>query len=250
MGNLDKQALLSFSNDNIEKFHASRLKKVKEIKLDEVLRSKNPYLFRAKDMNKASDLITSILTAYLSSSEEGMFGRVLEDLAIYICSQTYGGWKSGADGIDLEFDKEGIRYLVAVKSGPSWGNADQQRKLRDNFIKAQQRLRQSAFTSRLQSVLGICYGNRKYRDKGTHWVMTGQMFWHFLSGDEDLYIEIIEPLGYEAKKHNDDFNQRLGALHNQLTLEFCQRFCAEDGTIDWEKLVRFDSGNMTQERSP
>jgi len=43
----------------------------------------------------------------------------LEGLAIYIAKMTYGGWKSGITGIDLEFDKDEKRYIVDIKSGPN-----------------------------------------------------------------------------------------------------------------------------------
>ncbi|MCL6511217.1 MAG: hypothetical protein K6U78_11050 [Anaerolineae bacterium] len=35
---------------------------------------KNPYLYRAKDIQTAEPLVRNILDAYLSSQEEGMFG--------------------------------------------------------------------------------------------------------------------------------------------------------------------------------
>lgn len=156
------------------------------MKLDEVLRCKNPYLFRAKNITRASELVASILNAYLSSSEEGMFGRFLEDLAIYVCGQTYNGAKSSCPGLDLEFDKDGVRYLVAIKSGPNWGNASQYERLEQYFKKAVQRLGHSLPTSNLQPVLGICYGNKEFRNTGLYWVMAGQRFWHFVSGDANL----------------------------------------------------------------
>ena len=43
---------------------------------------------------------------------------------------------SSAEGIDLEFDRDGIRWLVSIKSGPNWGNSSQINKMRDNFKKA------------------------------------------------------------------------------------------------------------------
>ena len=61
---------------------------------------KNPYLFKAKDINTAQDFVTFILDAHLSSQEETIFGGFLEELAIFICSQVYSGQKSAAEGID------------------------------------------------------------------------------------------------------------------------------------------------------
>jgi len=114
-----------FVEKNIGAFHKSRLETVKSIKLKEVLKSKNPYLFKAKNVSSASEIVEGILNAYLSSSEEGIFGNWLERLAIFINDSVYNGRKAGIPGIDLDFDNDGNRYLVSIKSGPKWGNADQ-----------------------------------------------------------------------------------------------------------------------------
>lgn len=46
-----------------------------------------------------------IVDAFLSSSEETMFGNVLEGIAIDICSHAKGGRKSSTESIDLEYDE-------------------------------------------------------------------------------------------------------------------------------------------------
>lgn len=71
----------------------------------------------------------------------------------------------------------------------------------------------------------------------------GQSFWHLITGSETLYRDIIEPLGYEAKKHNDAFAEGRAAIVNKLAEEFMVRFCNE-GRIDWPKVVEFNSGNL------
>ncbi len=102
---------------NIGTFHTKRLEKLQALALKEVLLRKNPYLFRAKNILTAQDLVKSLLDAYLSSQEETLFGEFLEQLAIYICAQVYRGTKSSAAGIDLEFERDGVKYIVAIKSG-------------------------------------------------------------------------------------------------------------------------------------
>lgn len=62
----------------------------------------------------------------------------------------------------------------------------------------------------------------------------------------NLYTEIIEPIGYRAREHNEDFEQRMGMLHNQMTKDLLDRFCNQDMSINWEKLVVFNSGNMNR----
>jgi hypothetical protein len=71
-----------------------------------------------------------------------------------------------------------------------------------------------------------------------------QNFWHLISGEANLYVDIVEPIGYEARRHNDSFNEKRAALQNRLVLEFTEQFCRPDGQIDWPKLVQFNSGNL------
>jgi len=52
---------------NIRGFHVVRLESLKDLKLNGILRRKNPYLFKAKDVQLAQDFVTILLDAYLSS---------------------------------------------------------------------------------------------------------------------------------------------------------------------------------------
>ena len=131
-----QQEITDYVEANIQDFHQRRLENLQKLKLMAVVKRKNPYLFKAKNINTAQDFVKTILDAFLSSQEEGIFGGFLEGLAIFICSEVHGGQKSAAEGIDLEFEKDGIRYIVSIKSGPNWGNSSQIVKLRDNFRKA------------------------------------------------------------------------------------------------------------------
>jgi len=45
----------------------------------------------------------------------------------------------------------------------------------------------------------------KLTDKGDYLKKCGQSFWAFISGDDDLYTTIIEPLGHRAKERNEAF---------------------------------------------
>jgi len=94
-----------FANENIVDFHRKRINSLESLKLTKLLR-KNPYLFKAKNIQTAGELIKGLLDAFLSSSEEKLFGDFLENLAIFIANQTCGGHKSSAPGIDLEFENQ------------------------------------------------------------------------------------------------------------------------------------------------
>lgn len=242
METLDKEALKAFVSENIDSFHASRLRKLEETKLSELLRKKNPYLFKAKNLNTASDLVRDLLEAVLYASEEKFMGDFLERLALFVVTKLWNGQKSSSEGIDLEFRKNAKRYLVSVKSGPNWGNSSSVKKQRENFHKAYSVIRQQSPDEAVELVLGICYSKKRTSYTNSITTIHGQLFWELLSGDKNFYTEIIEPLGYHAKEHNDKFMAAKARILNLFAQEFMQKFC-DDGVINWEKLVSFNSGN-------
>jgi hypothetical protein len=232
-----------FVNENIVDFHKKRISSLENLKLNVLLR-KNPYLFKAKNIQTAGDLIKGLLDAFLSSSEEKLFGDFLEALAVFTASETCDGHKSTAPGIDLELENRGVYYIISVKSGPNWGNSSQHSKLTDDFHKAVVRLRQSHQMRNIQPVLGICYGKTRTSYLRGYMKVVGQNFWYLISEDKNLYTDIIEPIGYRAREHNEAFYDGKSKLENKFTKEFIEVFCNSDGSIDWVKLVEFNSGNF------
>ena len=238
---ITQQEITDYVEANIQDFHQRRLENLQKLKLMAVVKRKNPYLFKAKNINTAQDFVKTILDAFLSSQEEGIFGGFLEGLAIFICSQVYGGQKSSAEGIDLEFERDSIRYIVSIKSGPNWGNSSQIAKLRDNFRKVKRILSTNTSSANVVAVNGCCYGKDRRPDKGDYLKLCGQKFWAFISGDDNLYIDIIEPLGHQAKEKNEQFMQEYAKVVNKFTSEFIRTFCDADGSILWEEIVKFNS---------
>ena len=242
---LNKNKVLQYVEENIGIFHQKRIEKLDSLKLKQVLKKKNPYLFKAKNVLKAQDLVQAIVDAFLSSSEEGIFGDWLEGLAIFVNQEVYNGRKSGITGVDLEFDKDDTRYIVSIKSGPNWGNASQVKKMIDNFNYARKVLRTSGANIHVTAINGCCYGRtttkNKYKENGDYFKLCGQAFWEFISGDSELYKSIIEPLGHKAKEKNDVFFKSYSQKINLFTKEFAIDFCTGKGDINWEKLVDFNS---------
>ena len=230
-----------YVEENISIFHQKRIESLNTLKLSKILKRKNPYLFKAKNMLTAEQIIKGFLEAHISSNEEGIFGDWLEGLAIFINNIVYGGWKSGIKGIDLEFDNDNNRYIVNIKSGPNWGNSSQIEKMKSDFNSAKRTLRTSNSKVNIIAVNGCCYGRDNNPDKGSYFKYCGQQFWEFISGDSDLFVKIIEPLGHKAKERNDEFITSYSQIINLFTREFSNTYCKQNGNIDWEKLVRFNS---------
>lgn len=230
-----------YVEQNIGDFHQKRLNTLNTLKLKKVLERKNPYLFKAKYLVTAGDLVKALADAHLSSNEETIFGDWLEGLAIFINEKVYAGRKSGIPNIDLEFDKDGRRYIVSIKSGPNWGNSSQIAKLRADFKTATKTLRTTNSKLNVVAVNGCCYGKVATPDKGDYFKYAGQQFWEFISGDTSLYLEIIEPLGHQAREKNEEFMVLYGQTLNKLTKEFIDDFCNAAGVIDWKKIVKLNS---------
>ena len=237
--------VVEYIHENIgPKFHAKKIKKIKDLSLDDVIKRKNPYLFKAKGSNSAHDFIKSVLDATVSSGEESTFGNFLETVAIFVCEKVYGGRKSGVKGLDLEFEDGDKKYLVSIKSGPSWGNSGQIQNLINNFKTAKKTFATSggAVGMNIVCIEACCYGVENVPDRGTHLKLCGQRFWELISGgDESLYRDIIEPLGYLAKERNEEIDLLYSEKLNIFTAAFVDRFC-DEGVINWDKLICFNSG--------
>jgi len=226
---------------NIGTFHEKRIQSLDDLKLIKILKRKNPYLFKAKYVLTADQIVRGIVDAHISSNEETIFGDWLEGLAIFINAKVYAGRKSGITGIDLEFDNDNIRYIVTIKSGPNWANSRQLAEMKESFKTAKKTLRTSNSKMQIVAVNGCCYGKDKKPDKGDYYKFCGQKFWEFISGDKNLYTELIEPLGHKAKERNDDFIKSYSQMLNVFTKEFTTDFCDKNGEITWDKLVKLNS---------
>ncbi|MDP2641787.1 MAG: PmeII family type II restriction endonuclease, partial [bacterium] len=126
---LDYQKLNQFiASDVITPFYEGRLRWLNNASLSVVSKRKNPYLFKAKNIQTSGDLAKSILDAFLSSQEETVFGGLMEDLAIHVCHEVFNGSKAEEGkyrSVDLIFERDDKIYIVGIKSGPNWGNSDQ-----------------------------------------------------------------------------------------------------------------------------
>lgn len=235
----------TYVENNIATFHRARINKLESLRLDTVLKKKNPYLFKAKYLLTVGEIVKSLTDAFLSSAEETIFGDWLEGLAIFVCEKVYGGRKSTTRGVDLEFDKAGKRYIVSIKSGPNWGNSSQISKMRDDFKAATKTLRTGRSELSVVAVNGCCYGKDNHPDKGDYYRYCGQDFWYFISGEKSLYTDILEPLATDAKKKNEEFRMEYVRLINKLTKEFTTRYCDEEGNIDWAKIMSVNSASLS-----
>ncbi len=230
-------------------FYEIRLKKLTALSLNSILKRKNPYLFKAKNIETSGDFIKYILDSFLSSQEETIFGNLLEALAIFVCEKVYKGHKAEEGvlkSIDLEFIRDGKYHIVGIKSGPNWGNKDQIDRLRSNF-KTAKKILQKKGVDHIVAVNGCIYGkeNHPFKEslgfKQGYYKVCGQEFWELISGDNELYKKIILPLDKEAKKRGKNFKEIYSSKSNEMIKDFSDNFLTKKDLIDWEKIIDFVS---------
>ena len=237
----DDYAVIQAISKALEEFYSSLINKVDSLDIVKIMKKKNPYLYRAKAMQNASEIVESVLSAYMSSSEETIFGNCFfEPLAIAAC----GGNKALAEGIDIMLQEKNTIYAVAVKSGTSVFNADSKKKQEQNFAAAAKLAQQAK--AHYDAIIGYGYGKKKDTGKGKpkmYRELAGKEFWAELTGDEEFYLKIIQFMGTLPEKYIADYKVSYNNAFNRLVREFSNTFCKENGSIDWEKLVEFNSGD-------
>ena len=230
----------------ITPFYETRLNNLKQLHLSSVLKRKNPYLFKAKNIEIAGELVKSIVDAFLSSQEETIFGNLLEGFAIHISAALYGGFKSSRKSLDLEFERGGVYYIVGIKSGTNWGNSDQINTMKRNFKIARQSLRENGVTIPIVAVNGCIYGKERNPLKTdsdpdfTYYKYAGQDFWKFISEDDQMYQQIIAPIDAQARQKDETFRAAYAAKINEMTVDFTADFMTNN-LIDWSKFVDYVS---------
>lgn len=239
---IDETAIEQAIANALEEFYNSLLAKIDKININDIIKRKNPYLYRAKAMQDASEIVENVLSATVSSSEETIFGNCFfEPLAI----AASGGNKALAEGVDImvEDKSENTIYAIAVKSGPSVFNADSKKRQEQNFNAARKLAQQAKAI--YEPIIGYSYGKKRTTGRGKPTIyreLAGQDFWEELTGDSDFYLKIIDYMGNKPEQYLEKYQESYSKASNRLVMQFTNSFCDEDGSINWNKLVMFNSG--------
>ena len=236
---VDPNELKSLISDKLGDFYRARIEKLSRLKLKQILKRKNPYLYRAVGMQNSNEIISEILSAYITSSDETIFGNIFfEPIAVFVSK----GKISDGEGIDLTIEKDDKISAYSIKSGPNPFNSSQKSKQNQQFHSLRSRLMK--LKKQFDAVLAHCYGNASsmpnenkiYRD------VSGQAFWFELTGDLDFYKKLIRHMESEViDKHKHEYKIEWDKAINRYNREFLNEFCKPNGEIDWEKLLEYNS---------
>jgi len=231
----------------LDDFYSRRIAKLSTLKLNDALKRKNPYLFRAIGTESATDLVSQLLNAYMSSSDEGIFGDAFfEPLARLVSGAT----TAGGEGADIIIEDATSYKAIAVKSGPSVFNAQSRKRQNQDFLSLRSRMLK--LQKHFDAVVGYCYGKKQPSKKASNTIfreLAGQAFWAELTGDADFYLKIINAMKTKPAEHKIVFQDEWDKAVNRFVRDFTLNYCTENGAIDWDKLLAFNSGNETHKKS-
>jgi hypothetical protein len=225
---------------SLDEFYSRRMQRLGTLKLRQVLLRKNPYLYKALGTQSATEIVEEILKAYLSASDEGLFGDTFFEP---VAKAVSGGVVSPSEGVDIAIETADRYKAISVKSGPNPFNSSQVKRQNDEFESLRRRL--SKLRKQFDPILGHSYGKKQttptkvkvYRD------VSGEKFCEELTGDAQFYIKLVTLMEENViRKHRQEYQTVYQKAVNRYVREFTVDFCQADGTIDWEKLLHFNSG--------
>lgn len=246
---IDGESLEKHLGELLDVFYAKRRDTLKNLELIPILKRKNPYLYRATGVATGSEIITQVMAAFISSSDETIFGNeFFEPLAKWAAAESAKTREAtsvtvgGAAGVDIAVEDAVCYIALAVKSGTKVFNQQSRSQQETEFQALRSRL--SKLKKQFRSVVGYGYGRKTKRISATrnYEEVAGQNFWELVTGEVDFYLRIMRVMEERPKKHAVEFKAELAKTENRLVKEFLFHFAKTDGSIDWEKLTEFNSG--------
>ena len=122
-------------------------------------------------------------------------------------------------------------------------NADSRKRQETNFNSIAKRVQQAKKV--FVPVIGYGYGKKRIKpgQNNVYIELAGQDFWTWLTGDADFYLKIVKFMGTRPDQYVEDFKKSYSNALNRLSRDFMNQYCLQDGSIDWDKLVQFNSGS-------
>jgi hypothetical protein len=71
--------------------------------------------------------------------------------------------------------------------------------------------------------------------------LAGQAFWERVTGDGEFYLKLITLMRDDPERHKIEFKRTWDRAVNRFVIGLAE-FCSPEGEIDWERLVKFNSG--------
>lgn len=245
---MNSDELKTLIAERLDDFYRRRIQRLEKLKLKDILKRKNPYLFKAIGALDPVEIIEGILIAYLSSSDEGIFGDAFFEP---IAKAVSGGIVSPTEGVDIAVETSTVYKAISVKSGSNPFNSSQRKRQDDEFRALRQRL--TRLGKQFDPILGHAYGRQRpkpAKSKVNFRDLSGQAFWEELTGDPDFSLKLIRFMETDViSRHRQEYKEAWLEARNKYLREFMIDFCDKEGRVQWEKLAKFNSSSKPEDAS-
>ncbi|MFZ3101272.1 MAG: PmeII family type II restriction endonuclease [Desulfitobacteriaceae bacterium] len=198
-----------FFREIIAKNHIKNTRKCQHLSAFDVNPFLNIYLanFLTGDGSPESIAKALVYPRVLGTSITTSFGTNFQQF----CNNTLSGFASMISGIDIEFidQIDGRKKYCQIKSGPNTINSGDVDTILNHFTSAKNIARTNGLRVDIDDfIVGVFYGNsddlsQHYRRIQQHYpVITGQEFWHRLTGDSQFFFYLIDAIGEVANEAN------------------------------------------------
>jgi hypothetical protein len=230
----------------LETLYQKRYGALAKLTLEKLL-GKNPYLYRALGISDASEFIHQLMVAFVSSSDETIFGNdFFEPLAIFAArhgdatgNETRSVSVGAGAGQDIAIETASAYWAIAVKSGTNIFNSQSAKGQDGEFLALQARMKK--LNKMFRPIIGHGYGRKSSRAVTNVEMLAGQAFWQLLSGETDFYLRISRAMEQFALDHGTGYKKEFEVKRHQLLREFMINYVQPDGVISWDKVVAFNS---------
>ena len=228
------------------RLYGKRFAALDKLTLERLL-AKNPYLYRALGISDASEFIHQLMIAFVSSSDETIFGNdFFEPLAIFAAKNSATTKRelrsvsvgAGA-GQDIAIETANAYLAISVKSGTNIFNSQSSKGQGSEFQALQSRLKK--LNKMFRPIIGYGYGRKTLRAASTVEKLAGQAFWELLSGESDFYLRISRSMEQFSISHGAEYKIKFETKRHQLLRDFMIDYVRQDGVILWDKVVAFNS---------
>lgn len=224
----DKELILEkakvFFREHIAKNHIENTVKLNSLDKFNINPFTHKYLaqFGFGDSSPESMAKAIVYPRVFGTSISTTFGNQLQ----YFCNEVLSSFASTTSGIDIEFIDcfDGRRKYCQIKSGPTTINKDDVDTIKSHFKSVKALARTNHLDLRLTDcVVGVFYGTKQSLSQNymkineDYPVYVGKEFWHRLSGDEDMYTDLINAFA-EVAEEMDSANL-LNDIISRLALE-------------------------------
>lgn len=178
------------------------------------------------------------------------FGMQLQKIVTIVGANIH---PSGVEGADFERRDETVKRhtVMQLKSGPETINSDIARQIRANLNSAERRIRMGGLSAEwtVVKMLGMIYGTPEHRNS---WVLgtgaqgfdvdkIGRTFWEFVSGEEDMHLDVFRVALEVARDYRDPQGRTLPeAIQDaisSLTSELRTHYSDAQGDLVWSRLL-------------